>query len=492
MTTPPAAPAPDPRRWLMLPVVLLASFMAQFDTFVVNVAAPSFRSDLHAGEVALELIVGGYAFTYGSGMVTGGRLGDMFGHRRLFLVGLISFTLASMLCGLSTTPGELVAARLLQGLTGALMVPQILALITAPFAPSERPRTMAWFGVTAGLASVAGQVLGGLLLDADLLGLGWRVIFLVNVPVGALTLAFAWQLVPRAETPRRVSIDGLGTLGTSLGLALVLVPLMMGRTEHWPLWTWLCMAAAVPVIIVTSCWEQRLAREGGQPLLDPELFRNRSFTAGLVVNVAFMAFFGSFIFTLTLLLQSGLGLSALHAGLTFAPLGILLGVTSVLGRRLMARYGLKTLALGAAISAIGVAVIVLELHMRGADITAAWLLAPLGLIGLGNGLVMPLLMGSVLAGVPPQQAGAASGVLTTSQQFANATGVALLGTVLFAALGSDPTRGDYTSAMRTTALLDIVLLLTTIVLTRFLPRPPAKGAPAAPKPAGTEAIRQRG
>ncbi|MEY9847298.1 MFS transporter [Streptacidiphilus sp. MAP5-3] len=478
----PSDPGPDPRRWLMLPVVLLASFMAQFDTFVVNVAAPSLRSQLHAGDVALELIVGGYAFTYGSGMVTGGRLGDIFSHRRMFLIGLGTFSVASLLCGLAVTPGELVVARMAQGLTGALMVPQILALITAPFAPSERPRTMAWFGVTAGLASVAGQVLGGMLLDANLFGLGWRVIFLINVPVGAVTIACALRLVPRHTNERRTSLDLVGALGVSTSLALILVPLMLGRDAGWPVWTWVLMIAALPAVAATLAWERRLTARGGAPLLDLKLFSSRSFTGGLIVNIAFMAFFGSFIFTLTLLLQSGLGLSALAAGLTFTPLGVLLGVTSVAGRPLVAKYGLRVLALGAAISAVGVATLLAELHQLGPDITVGWMLAPLGLVGLGNGLVMPALMGSVLAGVPQAQAGAAAGVLTTSQQFANATGVALLGTVLFGAVGAHPTRADFTSGLQITAGIDIALLLATIGLTLLLPKAPAPAAPA-PRPA---------
>jgi EmrB/QacA subfamily drug resistance transporter len=457
----------------MLPVILLASFMAQFDTFVVNVAAPSLRHQLHAGDVALELIIGGYAFTYGSGMVTGGRLGDIFGHRRMFLLGMTAFSLASLGCGLATTPSQLVAARMVQGLTGALMVPQILALITAPFTPGERGRTMAWFGVTAGLASVAGQILGGLLLDANVLGLGWRIIFLINVPIGAATVACALRLVPRYGSRHRTSLDPFGALGISASLALILVPLMLGRDAGWPMWIWILLISAGPVLATTLGWEKRLTVRGGAPLLDLTLFRSRSFTAGLIVNITFMAFFGSFIFTLTLLLQSGLGLSALAAGLVFTPLGVLLGVASVLGRRMVTRYGLRTLALGAAVSAVGVTVLILELNWRGADISAAWLLGPLALIGLGNGLVMPALMGSVLAGVPQAQVGAASGILTTSQQFANAAGVSLLGTVLFAFLGTPPSRADFTSAVQITATIDIALLLATIALTALLPRPSA-------------------
>ncbi len=219
------ASPPGSRRWLMLPVVLLAMFMAGFDIWVVNVAAPSLQRDLHVSDAALQLIVGGYAFMYASGMVTGGRLGDLLGYRRLFMTGVASFAVASLLCGLAQSPAELVGARLLQGLTGAAMVPQVLALITATFPAPERSRALAWFGVTMGLAFVCGQILGGLLLQANILGLGWRAIFLVNVPVGAATLVAAALVVPRARGRRRPRLDParrgrrLGVRGPGAGAA---------------------------------------------------------------------------------------------------------------------------------------------------------------------------------------------------------------------------------------------------------------------------------
>jgi EmrB/QacA subfamily drug resistance transporter len=458
---------------MMLPVILSATFMAMFDFFVVNVAAPSLQHDLHAGQAALELVVGGYAFTYAGGMVTGGRLGDLFGYRRLFLIGMAAFTVASLLCGLAESPAQLVAARLLQGLTGAAMVPQVLALITATFPPEERPRAMSWFGVTAGVGSVAGQVLGGLLLDADVLGLGWRVIFLLNVPVGMVALVFALRLLPANRSVRRPRLDPLGAAGVSGALALILVPLILGREEGWPAWTWVSMAAAAPVLIATLRWERRLSLRGGEPLLDLALFRTRSFAAGLPINVAFMAFFASFMFVLTLLLQGGLGLSPLDAGLTFAPLGALFAVTSVLGRSLVARYGVRVITLGATISGFGLLTLIVELQWLGADITARWLLLPTAIVGLGNGLVLPTLIGAVLTGVRPAQGGAAAGVLTTTQQFAGAAGVAVLGALFFGTLGSNPSRGDFATATEAVSVLALALVLTAAALTVLLPRPAA-------------------
>lgn len=218
---------------LLLPVVLTATFMYAFDTNVVNVALPSLQRQLHAGPTALELVVGGYAFAYASGLVTGGRLGDLFGYRRLFLAGMAAFTLASVLCGLSGTPGQLAGARVVQGITAAAMVPQVLPLITVTFAPAQRTRALAWFGVTGAIGGVAGQVLGGLIIDADIAGLGWRAVFLVNLPAGGAVLALARGVLPRPRA-RRTALDPVGVAGISGALALAPAPLTLrhGRDGH--------------------------------------------------------------------------------------------------------------------------------------------------------------------------------------------------------------------------------------------------------------------
>ncbi|NYI07529.1 MFS transporter [Allostreptomyces psammosilenae] len=479
--SPPNTTEPDPRRWRMLPLILVATFMAQFDFFAVNVAAPVLRDDLHVDDAALELVVAGYAFTYASGMVTGGRLGDLFGYRRLFLIGVAAFALASLLCGIAATPGQLVAARLLQGLTGAVMVPQVLALITAGFPVHERSRALTWYGITGGVASIAGQVLGGLLLDADLFGLSWRNIFLVNVPVGLVLVIVAPRLLPAvAKAGHRPRLDPLGAVAISAGLALALVPLALGHAEGWPLWTWISLAASLPVLLLAIAWERRLTRRGGDPLLDLTLFRDRAFSGGLAVNVAFMAYWGGFMFVLALFLQSGLGLSPTAAGLTFAPLGITFMATTFLGRRLSVRRGpVPVMALGFTLSGVGLLALTAGLAVAGDGAGPVLVATTLGVVGLGNGLVMALLVGAVLSGVRPARAGAASGVLTTTQQFASATGVAVLGAVFFSVLGPDPDRAGYAS---TTALImagAAGLLLVALALLRLLrtgARPAVAGA----------------
>jgi MFS family permease len=406
------------RKWLLLPTILCGTFMASFDYMVVNVAAPSFRTDLRAGPAALELIVGGYAFTYASGMVTGGRLGDLVGHKQAFITGMAGFTLASLLCGLAQTPAQLVGARMLQGLTAALMAPQVLALITAAFSAADRARALAWFGVVLGLGGVIGQVLGGVLLEANLFELGWRTIFLVNVPVGALAIIAAREVLP-AGVRGAGRLDLVGAAGISAGLGLALAPLVLGQGYY-------LLLVAVPALAAALAWERRAK----QPLLPLTLFRERAFSVGLLVNVAFMVSFGGLMFVLTLLLQTNLGLRPLAAGLTFLPLALASMATSLIGPRLVAKFGLAVLAAGAMTELLGLVSLAIELH--GADLAVAWMLAPLTVIGAGSGLVLPALIGLVLQGVPPKQAGAAAGVLTTSQQFAAATGVAALGAVYFA------------------------------------------------------------
>jgi EmrB/QacA subfamily drug resistance transporter len=458
----------DPRRWQMLPVILTATFMALFDFFVVNVAAPSLERDLHASSSELQLVVGGYAFSYATGLITGGRLGDLFGYRRLFIGGMAGFALASLLCGLAQNPTELIVARLIQGFAGAAMVPQVLSLITNTFAPVERPRALGYFGMTVGAGSVAGQVIGGLLLQADLFHLGWRSIFLVNVPIGAVAIVLAARLLPRTRSEARPHLDMFGALTVSASLALALIPLVMGQSQGWPAWCWVSLALAGPALAAALWWERRLAQAGGDPIVDLSLFRRRSFSAGTAINAAFMCFFGSFMLGITVLLQSGLGLSPLQSGLSFTPLGVAFALTSLAGNQLRARFGTSVIARGAMVAATGVAALLIELWVAGPAVTVVGLVIPMTVVGIGTGMVIPSLIGVVLTGVDPHRAGAASGVLTTAQQFASATGVAILGVVFFNALGSAPDLSTFTTAILPMLVFDLALLTGALVLTRLL------------------------
>lgn len=480
-----SATGANPR--LILPVLLSAIFMAQFDLYVVNVAVPSLQHSLQANQAELELIVAGYAFTYASGLITGGRLGDLFGHRKIFLIGTIAFAFASLLCGIALSPDQLIAARLLQGLTGAAMVPQVLAMITANFPPSERPRALSWFGAVTGLGAVAGQVVGGLLLQINLFGLDWRIIFLVNVPIGLLTVVFGLPLLPPSKSASRPRIDPVGTVGIAGSLALVLVPLVLGPTAGWPTWTWICIIAAIPVMIVALLWERALAQRGGQPLLDLALFNNSSFSRGLIVNVGvYTAFFG-FLFTLTLVLQLGLKLTPLQAGLTFTPLGIAFALCAIASQRITRKYGARMITFGTVVAAIGVLALFLDLQFSGVTITALKLIPPMVLIGAGNGLTIPALIGAVLSGIQPQQAGSASGVLTTAQQFASAIGVATLGAIFFQVLAARAGISAYSSALEAVALVDLFLVVIVAGMSLLLPRP-ARQPKTEPSPTPAPAL----
>jgi MFS family permease len=441
---------------LMLVALMTATFMAQFDFFVVNVAAPTIETQLHAGQGALQLIVAGYAFAYAAGLITGGRLGDLLGHRRLFVVGMAAFTVASGLCGIASTPAELIAARLAQGASAAAMVPQIFAVINTVFEERARPHALGWYGATAGLGSIAGQALGGLLINADLFGWGWRAIFLVNIPVGLVAAPLAQRVLPPARPGKQASLDVMGALGLAAAIGLVVVPLAFGHTAGWPAWTWLCIAAAVPIAAVTLWWQRALSSRGGAPVMELSLFRERAWTAGLAANAAFLGYFASLMFTLTLLLQGGFRLGTVAAGLTFVPMGIAFAATSLLGRRFTARYGTRALIGGALVTAAGMISVVAIL----ADPTIAvgWLIPGLVLAGAGNGVVLPSLIGTTLARVAPRHAGAAAGTLTTAAQFSGALGVAGVGSVFFAALGAQPTRAAYESAMQRATAIDVALV----------------------------------
>ncbi|MEV8441835.1 MFS transporter [Actinosynnema sp. NPDC051121] len=472
------------KRWFALPVIMSAFFMYAFDAQVVNVALPSLERNLHAGHAELELVVGGYVFVYAAALVTGGRLGDMVGHRRMFLLGMAGFTVASALCGLAQTAGQLVGSRLLQGLTAAAMVPQMLALVTVIFPAPERPRALAWYGVTAGLAGVFGQILGGLLLVVDVLGLGWRTIFLLNIPVGVVVLAFALKLLPRTAPARKARLDLVGVLGVSAALGLALVPLVFGRGLGWPLWIWLFLVVAAPVLWLTLRWERGLAASGGQPLLDLTLFRSRVFNLGMGMNAAFMLFFMSTSFVLALFLQSGLGLSPLQAGLCFVPLAVFATITSLVGRGLIAKFGLRVMTVGAAITSSSVLVIALALDLGGGGVPIWSLALATSLMGLGNGLILPSLVGVPLSAIEPAQAGAASGMLSTFQQFASVTGIAVIGTLFLAQLDGGTGAAAYARAAEVSSWVTVGIVVVMTIMVHLVTRAAARAkAEAARVPA---------
>ena len=428
--------AGDPRRWAALAVVLTAGFMQLVDISIVNVAIPSIQRDLDATYSQIQWVLAGYQLAFAVMLITGGRLGDIFGRKRLFMTGMAGFTLASALCGLAQSPGILIGSRLLQGLMGAVMFPQILSVIQVTFPPKERGAAFGMFGATIGLATITGPLVGGLLIRGDLLGLDWRPIFLVNVPIGIAALAAAVRYLGESRAPQALRLDLVGVGIVSAGLLLLIYPLVQGRDLDWPLWTFLSMAAAVPVLAMFVRYERRKQAADGSPLVDLGLFGERAFVAGLLVAGIFFMGIPAFFLTFSLWLQIGLGFSPLHAGLTGVPFAVGSFLASAASVRLLPRLGRRILSLGALLLTLGMVAVIWTVDRYG-GVIHSWQLAPALLVcGLGLGSVVAPLVNVVLAGIRGQDAGSASGVLSTVQQVGGAVGVAVIGVIFFGLLGS--------------------------------------------------------
>ena len=418
-----------------LAVVLVGALLPMVDFFIVNVALPTIDADLRASQPMLELVVSGYATAYALLLVLGGRLGDSLGRKRLFLIGMTAFTLTSLACGLAPTALSLVIGRIAQGASAALMVPQVLATIQAATTGERRAKALGRYGATGGLAAVLGQVLGGLLVSANIDSTGWRPIFLVNVPIGLAGLILARRYVPDTRHGNAARVDGRGTVLLGLTVLAVLIPLTEGRSLGWPAWTMALLAAAPLVAIAFGMAQVRTERAGRTPLVPPSLLRHASMRRGLLLALPFFAGFGAFMFCYALLVQQGLHDSALTAGLGLVPMAATFLLASLSTSLLLSRYGAKVLAAGALLQAAGLAVLAVTVYLGWPGLSVLALAPGLAIAGLGQGLVMSPLFGVVLSEVPPASAGAGSGVLTTTQQTALALGVATLGSLFLALTG---------------------------------------------------------
>jgi EmrB/QacA subfamily drug resistance transporter len=451
-------------QWLALPVVLAGTFMVVLDFFIVNVALPSMQSELRASDSAIEWVIAGYASTSAVFVITAGRLGDRFGRRRVFSLGLALFTLASAACGAAATPFELVIGRLLQGMAAALLMPNVLSIIGVLYAGAERVRALSVYGTVMGLAAVGGQLIGGALIAADPAGLGWRSCFLINVPVGVAALLLAPRVIPESRQPDAPRLDKRGTVLATGALTAVVVPLLDGRQHGWPAWTWISLGAAPLVLGWFVLHQRRLVRSGGSPLLDMDLFTHRSFSAGLLTQLCFWAGQASFFVVLALYLQNGRGLRPLPAGLVFTILAVTYVAASMLGPALIARYGRATIAAGALVLASGHGLLLAAVADIGVGGSVAVLVPGLLLVGAGMGLVLAPLASTILQSFEPERAGAASGMLTTMQNVGNALGVAVTGVIFFGALHS-----GYATAFELALAELAVLLVGVAALTRLLP-----------------------
>ncbi|HEX6453289.1 MAG TPA: MFS transporter [Trebonia sp.] len=416
-----------------LVTVLLGAALPIIDFFIVNVALPTIQAGLHTSSATLELVVAAYGIAFAVLLILGGRLGDAFGRRRLFMLGLALFTLTSLVCGIAPNAMTLVIARAAQGAAAALLMPQVLSIIQAGAVGEHRSRALGFYGATSGISTVIGQLLGGLLIAANLWGLSWRPTFLVNVPIGLVGLLLARRTVPdsRAEHPLR--IDRWGTALLAVSLLALLLPLMEGGALGWPWWT-IALLTTSPFAIF-GLWhaEQQLEAQGGMPLLPPALLRTVSVRRGLSAAMPYFWGFGSFMFVYAVALQDGLRYGPLGSGLILTPMAAAYFAMSLISSRIVARHGQKVVIVGSSIGALGLFVLAGSALAAWPDV-AIWQLTPaMILIGVGNGLTQTTLFRVVLSRVPTDLAGAGSGMMTTTQQTSMALGVAVFGS-LFAGL----------------------------------------------------------
>lgn len=455
-----SAPATGRLRWFALAAILTTHCMDLLDGMMVQTVSPVIRTGLHGSYSDLQWMGAGYTLSFAALLITGGRLGDVFGRKRMLLVGAAGFTAASLLAGLSVSPGMIIAVRAVQGACAAVMVPQGLGIMRELFPPRELPKAIGMMGPVVGTAAIVAPVLGGALATGNLFGLGWRAVFFVNLPLGVLALVGGARFIPDVRPTggrgaRR--LDLVGTVLAAGAMVLVAYPLTQGREAGWPAWCFVSMAAAVPVLVVLGLHQRRRALAGRLPLIEPALVRNGRFVAALVVGVLYYLALSGMMFALMVQLQTGHGFTALGAGLAMLPWTLGSAVGSAVAGSAPVRHwdGLRTLQGGLGLLVVGALGTILMVS-RDHAVTTWQLLVPLALLGLGMGGVLTPYYNISLGLVTLPETGAASGLLNSVQQLGNSIGYALLGTVFFSAMAAR--HGDVDGALQVTYWLAAGLL----------------------------------
>ncbi|MFF5250126.1 MFS transporter [Streptosporangium sp. NPDC000095] len=452
----------DPRRWKALTVCLVAGFMTLLDVSIVNVALPSIRAGLEAPQSTLQWVVSGYALTFGLVLVPAGRFGDTHGRRNAFVFGVVLFTVASAAAGLAQNPTLLVVARLVQGIAGGVINPQVSGLIQQLFRGAERGRAFGMLGTVIGISTAIGPLLGGVLINLGGYTDGWRLVFYVNVPIGILAVLLAYRYIgPAAKESRpRQTMDPVGVLLLAASVLLVLLPLVEGQewgaSARWP-----ALLAGLALLAAFVAWERRYGRHH-QPVVDLSLFRRRSYALGALLGALYFAGFTAIFFILTLYLQNGLGYSALEAGLATTPFAAGSAVTSLFSGRFVTRLGRPLVVAGLVTVAVSLAVTALAVELVPGPHVAWATAVPLLLAGLGSGLVISPNQTLTLSEVPVPEAGTAGGVLQTGQRIGAAVGIAAIGSVFLSEVASSD--GDYATAFRHALLVTIAFVLVALVV----------------------------
>ncbi|MEX2985994.1 MFS transporter [Streptomyces sp. C36] len=459
--------------WGALAVVMVGTFITVLDYFISNVAVPSIQKDLGASSAQGQMMIVGYGVAFTAGMITGGKIGDLYGRRRMFVLGLALFTLASAGCGLAPSAEVLIGLRVAQGAAAALMVPQVLGIIGSVYDGPSRGKAFTVYGLVVGQAAVFGQVIGGVLITADVAGLDWRSIFLINVPIGVVALACATRVIPESRGADGARLDGLGALLTTAALVLVVYALVQGREEDWPAWSWACLGGGVVLFAAAVAHFRRRGAQGRSPLIDLTLFRVRSFSVGLSATLSYFLAMGSFFYLLALYLQQGRGLTPLESGLLFFALGAGFFGSSLMSPKIGARVGQQLPAVGTLTLAVGYVLVGVTVAESGESTSVLWLVPSLIIAGAGMGMTTGPLTNTVLSGIDPEHAASASGALNTAQEGGAAIGVSIAGTVFFPALGA-ALPGDYPHAFDMALIPLVAFCLTSAALMQLLRRRAAR------------------
>lgn len=460
------------RRTIALVVVLAATFMQLLDISIVGVAAADIQQNLDSGAGGIALVLVGYQIGFACTLITAARLGDVYGRRRLFLTGMVAFTVASVLCGLAPSIGVLVAARVVQGVASGLMFPQVLTVIQVMYPPAERGGALGAYGTTIGLGTILGPVVGGALIQFRLFPDAWRAIFFVNVPIGLAAIVGGLRLVPESTAPDRPRLDLAGAALSAVGLGLLLYPIAQGPSDGWPRAELAMLAAGVVVLAAFVVLQRARTRRDRSPLLDLRLFGNRSFAVGSFLSVVFYMGIPGFFLVFSLFLQDGNRFGPLAAGLTILPFALGAAVTATPADAIAARLGRGVIALAAGLLITAMTVMIGTLAVVGPEANGFTLVPAMLIGGLGFGLFVPTLIDLVLSGVPTQRAGAASGALTSLQQVGGALGVTLAGLVFTDALTragtTDPTA--FRTAMTAALVYEVVVFAVALLLVPALPK----------------------
>ncbi|MDH2416923.1 DHA2 family efflux MFS transporter permease subunit [Nocardioides sp. CER19] len=422
------APTAYRYRWLVMTVVIIADVMDLIDGTVAQLAGPSIRRDIGGSETTLQWILAAYTLAFAVGLITSARLGDIVGRRPMFIIGMAGFAVSSLACGLAPNADALIAFRVLQGLFGATMIPQGLAMVKQSFPPEELQKAFIPFGPIMGLSAVLGPILGGFLIDADIAGTGWRAIFLINVPIGIVGAVLSWRYLPQVPKVPGARLDPLGSLLITVGCAGLIYALVQGRELGWPVWLYGVIVASLAVFVVFVWSEQR----SSHPIIEPTLFTHRGFVAGVVFLSTFFVSMVGLGLVMSLFMQLGLGFSAQHAAIAQTPYALGMSIGAVLSGALLGpKLGRHVLHLGLAITIAGVAWFGLVAGGLEHGASAWHLAGPFLVAGLGSGLIFAPLFDLILADLGDNEVGSGSGLLNAVQQFSGALGVAVLGTLFF-------------------------------------------------------------